>query len=64
MDRGACHAAVYGVTKSQTRLSDWAGNESVTGRKPRGPQGSGGNKLQVADIFCLFVCFLFPPDAW
>ena len=23
MDRKACHAAVYGVTKSQTQLSDW-----------------------------------------
>ena len=23
MDREACHAAVHGVTKSQTRLSDW-----------------------------------------
>ena len=23
MDRGAWHAAVHGVTKSQTRLSDW-----------------------------------------
>ena len=22
MDRGACHAAIYGVTKSQTRLSN------------------------------------------
>ena len=23
MDRGAWHAAIYGVAKSQTRLSDW-----------------------------------------
>ena len=23
MDREACHAAVYGVTRSQTQLSDW-----------------------------------------
>ena len=23
MDRDACHAAVHGVAKSQTRLSDW-----------------------------------------
>ena len=25
----------------------------VTGRKARGPQAAGGNKLQVADIFSL-----------
>ena len=60
MDRGAYRAAVYGVAKSQIRLSDWAGNESVTGRKARGPQASGGNKLQVADIFfSLFVFYFF-----
>ena len=66
MDRGAWHAAVYGVTESQTRLSDWAGNETVTGRKPRGPQGSGGNKLQVAVVFCFFVfCLLLMlGDLW
>ena len=23
MDRGACHAAVYGVTKDQAQLSNW-----------------------------------------
>ena len=23
IDREACHAAVHGVSKSQTRLSDW-----------------------------------------
>ena len=23
MDREACHAAIHGVAKSQTRLSDW-----------------------------------------
>ena len=28
LDREAWHAAVYGVTKSQTQLSDWTGLES------------------------------------
>ena len=27
------------------------GTESVTGREARGPQASGGNKLQMADFF-------------
>ena len=31
MDREAWHAAVHGVTKSQTRLSDWTDNSSVIG---------------------------------
>ena len=36
------------------------GNERVTGRKARGPQVAEGNKLQVADVFFLFVFFFFP----
>ena len=30
-DRGAWHAAVYGVTKSQTRLSDWTTTTKLGG---------------------------------
>ena len=29
MDREAWHAAVHGVTKSQTRLSDWTGHDLI-----------------------------------
>ena len=56
MDRGAYRAAVYGVAKSQIRLSDWAGNESVTGRKARGPkhQEEINCKWQTFFLVCLF----------
>ena len=30
------------------------GDERVTGRKARGPQVAGGNKLQLADVFFPF----------
>ena len=33
MDREAWHAAVHGVTKSQTRLSDWTELKPVRGRE-------------------------------
>ena len=33
----------------------WHRTERVTGRKARGPQAAGGNKLQVADVFSPFV---------
>ena len=38
MDRGALRAAVHGVTKSRTQLSDWAQNStSFTAVPPRKP---------------------------
>ena len=52
MDRKAWHAAIYGVTKSQTRLSNWTelnlifnskvkGKEIVTEKKAREGKKSG-----------------------
>ena len=32
MDREACHAVIHGVTKSQTRLSDWIELNWITGK--------------------------------
>ena len=42
--------------QSQTQLSDWAGNESVTGRKARGPQASEeiNCKWKMFFVSCLF----------
>ena len=49
-DRGVCHAAVLGVVKSQTQLSDWitTNDKSWTYLKSRSPS-------QV--FFFLIVCF-------
>ena len=33
--------------------TDWSNIEGITGRKDRGPQVAGGNKLQAADGFFL-----------
>ena len=47
----------YGTRMSPLSLSNIillkrkGGNERVTGRKTRGPQATGGNKLQVAKVF-------------
>ena len=40
MDREARHAAVHGVTKSRTRLSNWTELNHPNGRKWRGNKGS------------------------
>ena len=36
-DRGAWHAAVHGVAKGQTRLSDWTTTTPIINRKERVP---------------------------
>ena len=49
MDREAWHAAIHGVTKSQTRLSDWSGLKDFKRNKTFGVSFSSQDK---AEIFC------------
>ena len=45
--------SVFYATLISWGLCSQEGIERVTGRKARGPQVAGGNKLQVADFFFL-----------
>ena len=59
-DREAWRAAVHGVAKSQTRLSDWTTTNQFHGRQFfHGLRwGSGFGMIQVHSIYCA-VCFYY-----
>ena len=48
MDREAWHAAIHGVAKSRTRLSDWTELNLTVQLK----------MVKLINFMCLFVCFL------
>ena len=68
-DREAWRAAIHGVTKSQTRLSDWTElnwTESVLSHGPWGPAGDAQSHLSPSSLCFAFslisgsLCMLFP----
>ena len=55
MDREVWHAAVHGVAKSRTQLSDWT--EPIQNKQES--EGNYNNHKQIQNLFCFFkLCFL------
>ena len=60
MDRGAWQAAVHGVTKSQTWLSDWPTPPTTPTKKPKWNMGMHSQFI----LFISSVFFFFFPHQW
>ena len=57
-----CNKRIHTVQAESAPLSETRESERVTGRKAKGPQAAGENKLQVADVFPLLYTKLKEPS--
>ena len=55
MDREAWHAAVHGVAKSQTRLSDWIELNWTEEHTKQTNEGKSSQGTNLPRVFALFV---------
>ena len=59
MDREAWHAAVHGVTKSQTRLSNWTELKNVSWRKE-----TLDIRIQSKRLYCIWFIIKYPKNVY